>query len=63
MSVGKGCGFFKLFQDILFSVETISFPETWHDDSEVEKKEAKSIKEFKKIILKNKNYPSDLECF
>ena len=54
MSVGKGCGFFKLFQDILFSVETISFPETWHDDNEVEKKEAKSIKEFKKIILKNK---------
>ncbi len=55
MSVGKGCGFFKLFQDILFSVETIPFPETWYGDNEIEKKEVQSIDELKKVILKNKN--------
>ncbi len=55
MSVGKGCGFFKLFKDILFSVETIPFPETWHGDNEIEKKELQSINVFKKVILKNRN--------
>lgn len=55
MSVGKGCGFFNMYSDILFSVETIPYVETWDGDDEVERKEKEALAEVKKIMAAEKN--------
>tara|TARA_A100001015_G_scaffold81345_1_gene90115 strand:- start:10746 stop:12053 length:1308 start_codon:yes stop_codon:yes gene_type:complete len=50
MAVGKGCGFFKIYDELLFSVITTPFPETWEDDELIEEKENYALTCFKKII-------------
>ena len=55
MSVGKGCGFFKMYSDILFSVETIPYVETWDGDDEIEQKEKIALVKIEKIIKYHKN--------
>lgn len=39
MSVGKKSGFFTQFEDLMFSVDTFPFPETWIGDTTVDEKE------------------------
>jgi len=55
MSVGKGCGFFKLYSDLLFQVEMLPYAETWDDDQDIEQKENQSLVEIEKIIQEQKN--------
>ncbi len=40
MSVGSASGFFDAFQNMMFSIDALPYPETWDGDSEVEEKEA-----------------------
>ena len=54
MSVSKGSGFFNAYNDYLFSIEIIPFPETWFEDHEREEKEAASLSSFKKLINEKK---------
>ena len=54
MSVSKGSGFFNTYNDYLFSVEIIPFPETWFEDHEREEKEEASLCLFKKLIKERK---------
>lgn len=56
MSVGKGCGFFKMYSDILFSVETIPYVETWDGDEDINRKEKEALVEIKKIIAAEKDH-------
>lgn len=39
MSLGKKSGFFSAYEDLFFSVDFISYPETWSDDKNVQQKE------------------------
>lgn len=43
MSAGASSGFFDVFNDYLFEVDTIPYPETWNGDAETEEKEAASL--------------------
>ncbi|MBF0380569.1 MAG: adenosylmethionine--8-amino-7-oxononanoate transaminase [Magnetococcales bacterium] len=54
MSVGATTGFFDPFKTMMFPVDTISFPETWQDDPNVEKKEEQSLAELDKYLNKHK---------
>lgn len=55
MSVGKGCGFFDLFDDLFFEVETIPYVYTWQGDVDVEKREKEALVKIKTMIEKHKN--------
>jgi len=56
MSVGKGCGFFKMYDDLLFKVDTLPYAYTWKDDQDIERKEeeALAVIEQKMIAKKDK---------
>ncbi len=43
MSLGRGSGFFRVYQDLLFQVETLPFPHTWEGDRDVAEKEDKAV--------------------
>ncbi|MGD9869260.1 MAG: adenosylmethionine--8-amino-7-oxononanoate transaminase, partial [Hyphomicrobiales bacterium] len=43
MSVGRGCGYFTLYADIMCEVETVPFADTWEGDGEVEAREARAL--------------------
>ncbi len=43
MSVGQSSGFFDVWRDLLFDVETIPFPATWQGDPDRDTKEQKSL--------------------
>ncbi len=60
MSVGKSCGFFKDFGDLLFDVDTIPYAETWEGDHDIEAKEKYALEKIKKIIEDNKNHVAAL---
>ena len=55
MSVGSGCGFFDLFDGLMFDVATVPYVNTWHGDDSVEEREAVALKEIKKTIENNKD--------
>ena len=55
MSVGKGCGFFKTYSDLLFQVETIPYVPTWDGDADIEEKEKAALVEIKEIINAHKH--------
>lgn len=44
MSVGVKSGFHDAFSNLLFSVLTVPFPETWDEDEKIENKEEHSLK-------------------
>ncbi|MBF0358626.1 MAG: adenosylmethionine--8-amino-7-oxononanoate transaminase [Magnetococcales bacterium] len=54
MSMGATTGFFEPFRPMLFSVDTIPFPETWQDDQEVEKKERESLEALDRYLDENR---------
>ena len=43
MSLGRSSGFFDVWQDLMFDIETVPFPATWQDDPACEKKEQESL--------------------
>jgi len=43
MSVGVSSGFFAPFEDLLFEVDVLPFPETWEGDAAVAEKEARCL--------------------
>ena len=43
MAVGKGSGFFTLFEDLMFEVNALPFPATWQGDADVLNKEAAAL--------------------
>ena len=53
MAVGKGSGFFTLFQDLMFEVTALPYPETWRGDGEVLAKETRAIEALEEA-LKNR---------
>lgn len=50
MAVGKGSGFFSLFQDLMFEVTALPYPETWLGDDEVSRKEEMALAELDAVI-------------
>lgn len=55
MALGKGCGFFRIYEDLLFSIDTIPYPETWDGDELVLEKERKAFDSFKTLIDSEKD--------
>ncbi len=53
MSVGKGSGFFKAWEELQFGVETIPYPETWEGDDGVEEKEEAALVTLRQVIKDN----------
>ncbi len=50
MSVGRTSGFYAPFEDLLFSVRHLPFPETWDGDAEVEAKEGQALAEARRVL-------------
>ena len=50
MAVGKGSGFFTLFQDLMFEVTALPYPETWRGDGEVSSKEDAALAALDKAL-------------
>jgi adenosylmethionine-8-amino-7-oxononanoate aminotransferase len=55
MAVGKGCGFFKTYSDLLFTVQTLPFVETWNDDADIDAKEEAALEAIQQTIAANNN--------
>ncbi len=55
MSVGQGCGFFGVYSDLLFQVETLPYVPTWEGDADIEQKEKEALVKIEKIISKSKD--------
>jgi len=55
MAVGKGSGFHKKFEGLLFDVDFFDFPATWIGDDEAKSREKKTLAEIENYIEKNKN--------
>ncbi len=55
MSLGKGCGFFKLFEGLTFDITTLPYADTWQGDATIEEREAKALAEIEEIINKTKH--------
>ncbi len=43
MSVGKGCGFFKLYDDLMIEVDTLPYVHTWDRDEVIERREQEAL--------------------
>lgn len=50
MSVGYSSGFYKPFEQLLFKVLNIPYPDTWDGDNSIKEKEENSLKELVKIL-------------
>jgi adenosylmethionine-8-amino-7-oxononanoate aminotransferase len=57
MSVGKGCGFFYLFRDLMCEVQVLPYPSTFIGDDEVEDKENGAIAALERLI---EEYPDEI---
>ncbi len=55
MSVGKKSNFHHPFQNLLFNIISIPFPNTWEEDQEVLQKEEKSLDFLSKTLIKKGN--------
>ncbi|MCB1877536.1 MAG: adenosylmethionine--8-amino-7-oxononanoate transaminase [Chromatiales bacterium] len=53
MSAGRGSGFFEAFSPLLFPVQRLPFPHTWHDDPDVRAKEDKALVALDKEIAQH----------
>ncbi len=43
MSVGRGSGYFTLFNDLMCAVQSVPYAETWHGDDDVRSRESKAL--------------------
>ncbi|MDZ4833234.1 MAG: adenosylmethionine--8-amino-7-oxononanoate transaminase [Candidatus Melainabacteria bacterium] len=55
MSAGRSSNFFDAFAPLLFDVDTLPYPSTFDNDSEVETKENQSITRFRSLLEENQN--------
>ncbi len=55
MSVGKGCGFFNMYEDLLFKVETLPYVPTWESDTDVEQKEKDALAVIEQKMIADKD--------
>lgn len=55
MSVGKSCGFYTPYEDLLFRVDTIPFVDTWDGDADIDAREAAALAAIEKILITHKN--------
>lgn len=54
MSVGKSCGFYNAYEDLLFNVETIPFVETWDGDKDIDAREKAALAIIEQTLQANK---------
>lgn len=50
MAVGRGCGFFNLFQDLMCPVSPLPYVHTWENDETVEAREAEALNRIDQIL-------------
>lgn len=50
MSLGRGSGFFSLFQNLMYEVNTLPYPATWQGDTDVEAREAEALSALKQNL-------------
>lgn len=55
MSVGKGCGFFDDFEDLMFEVDKVPYPHTWDGDGNIEEKERAALEHIEKTMKQYSN--------
>jgi adenosylmethionine-8-amino-7-oxononanoate aminotransferase len=55
MSVGKGCGFFDLFEDLTFEVDMLPYVETWEGDEHVCANELVALHQIEQMIISEKH--------
>lgn len=60
MSLGKGCGFFDDFEDLLFEVLKVPFVPTWNGDAEVKEKERAALEKIENIM---RAYGNEIAAF
>jgi len=53
MSVGRSCGIFSAWENMMFPVEVAPFPLTWDDDAEAEAKEQRTLLALDDILERN----------
>lgn len=53
MAVGRGSGFFRMFDDLLFEIRSAPYPATFEGDVEIEAKENAALTAFEKLIEKH----------
>jgi adenosylmethionine-8-amino-7-oxononanoate aminotransferase len=52
MSLGKKCGFYTHFEDLMFEVEFFPYPDTWLQDAEIDNKEAQVLNALESYLIK-----------
>lgn len=52
MAVGKGCGYFRLYEDLFLPVETVPFAHTWDQDADQEARTQAAIAQFEATLNK-----------
>ena len=55
MSVGKGSGFFNLFEGLMCEVRTVPYAPTWYGDNEVQKREGQALKALEALLQSEGN--------
>ncbi|MGE5515723.1 MAG: adenosylmethionine--8-amino-7-oxononanoate transaminase [Bacteroidota bacterium] len=53
MSVGRSCGIFAAWENMMFPVEVAPFPVTWDDDADIDVKEQRAIQALDDILARN----------
>lgn len=53
MSVGRSCGIFAAWENMMFPVEVAPFPVTWDDDGDIDAKEQRAIQALDDILARN----------
>ncbi len=55
MSVGKSCGFYSAYEDLLFNVDTIPFVDTWDGDLDIDAREKEALLSIEKTFKDNQD--------
>lgn len=55
MSAGARTVFSRVFNDMLFDVDFVDFPETWDGDSQIAEKEDRIIEAIEKLLMENQD--------
>lgn len=53
MSVGRSCGIFSAWENMMFPVEVVPYPVTWDDDAEAEAKEQRTLLALDEALERN----------
>jgi adenosylmethionine-8-amino-7-oxononanoate aminotransferase len=54
MSVGRSCGIFSAWENMMFPVEVVPYPVTWDDDAEAEAKEQRTLLALDEVMERHK---------